>query len=66
MEKLGNVWRNWETCENIACATEMFLNFLTNIFASSEANFVCSTIFPEVGKQGNIDRNSHSKIMKGE
>ena len=34
----------------------MFLNFLGNIFASREANFVSTTMFPEVGKQGKIDR----------
>ena len=27
-----------------------------NIFASWQENFVSATIFPEVGKQGNIDR----------
>ena len=32
------------------------LNLLRNIFASWEANFVSATMFPEVGKQGNIDR----------
>ena len=34
----------------------MFLNFLGNIFASWEANFVSATMFSEVGKQGNIGR----------
>ena len=34
----------------------MFLNLCRNIFASWEANFVSATMFPEVGKQGNIDR----------
>ena len=34
----------------------MFLNLLGNIFASWGANFVCATVFPEVGKQGIIDR----------
>jgi hypothetical protein len=32
----------------------MFLNLLGNIFASLEANFVSATMFPRVGKQGNI------------
>ena len=41
---------------NIAFATKMFLNLLGNIFASWEANLVSATMFPEVGKQGNIDR----------
>ena len=33
---------------------QMFLNLLGNIFASREANFVSATMFPWVGKQGNI------------
>ena len=41
---------------NIVSATKMFLNLLGNIFASWEANFVSATMFPEVGRQGNIDR----------
>ena len=41
---------------NIVSATKMFLNFLGNIFASREANFVSTTMVPEVGKQGKIDR----------
>ena len=41
---------------NIVSATKMFLNLLGNIFASWETNFVSATVFPEVGKQGNIDR----------
>ena len=40
----------------IVSTTKMFLNLLGNIFASWEANFVSATMFPEVGKQGNIDR----------
>ena len=42
--------------ENIVSATKMFLNLLGNIFASWEANFVSATMFPEVGKQGKIDK----------
>ena len=42
--------------EHIVSATKMFPNLLGNIFASWEANFVFATMFPEVGKQGNIDR----------
>ena len=34
----------------------MFLNLSGNIFASQEANFVSATMFPGVGKQGNMDR----------
>ena len=41
---------------NIVLATKMFLNFLGDIFASWEANFVSATMFPDVGKQGNIHR----------
>ena len=33
---------------------QMFLNSLGNIFASREENFVSATMFPRVGKQGNI------------
>ena len=33
-----------------------FLNLSGNIFASQEANFVSATMFPGVGKQGNMDR----------
>ena len=39
---------------NNVSATEMFLNLLGNILAFWEANFVSATMFPEVGKQGNI------------
>ena len=41
---------------NIVSATKMFLNLLGKIFASWEANFVHATLFPEVGKHGNIGR----------
>ena len=41
----------------------MFLNFLENIFASWEANFISATMFPEVGKQGNIERK-HNVFAK--
>ena len=50
LETFENMW------ENIVFATKMFLNLLGNIFASGEANFLPATMFPEVGKQGNIDR----------
>ena len=49
-----------KTCEQtrklIVSKTKMFLNLLGNILASWEANFVSAPMFPEVGKQGNIDR----------
>ena len=41
---------------NIVSATKMFLNLLGNIFASWEANYISATMFPEVGKQGNVVR----------
>ena len=41
----------------------MFLNLLGNIVASWEANFVSATMFPEVDKQGNIDRK-HNVVAK--
>ena len=44
---------------NIVSATKMFLNLLGNIFASWEANFVSSTMFPRVGKLGNMDRKQN-------
>ena len=31
-------------------------NIFANIFASSKANFVSATMFPDVDKQGNVDR----------
>ena len=48
---------------NVVSTTKMFLNFLGNIFASQEANFVSATMFPEVGKQGNINRKDVSATM---
>ena len=40
-------------------ATKMFLNLFGNIFDSWEANFGSATMFPEVGKQGKIDRKHY-------
>ena len=40
--------------------TKMFLNLSGNIFASWQANFVSAAMFPEVGKQGNIDRKHNA------
>jgi hypothetical protein len=34
--------------------TSSVLNLVGNIFAFREANFVSATMFPRVGKQGNI------------
>ena len=57
-------WANHQTLGNNVSATkitlgkhEMFLNMIGNIFASREANFVSATMFPRVGKQGNICGN---------
>ena len=36
---------------------KMFLNLLRNIFASRETNIVSATMFPRVGKRGNIRGN---------
>ena len=40
-----------------------FLKLFGNIFASWEANFVFTTMFPEVGKHGNTDRK-HNVFAK--
>ena len=52
----GNIRTHMGKLGNIVSATKMFLNFLGNISASWEANFVFATLFTEVGKQGNIDK----------
>jgi hypothetical protein len=61
--KLGNivaetlfrhVSQSGQTLGNISEKHHMFLNLVGNIFASREANFVSATMFPRVGKQGNI------------
>ena len=55
LETFENLWA--VKLGNIVSATKMFLNLLGNIFASWEAiNFVYVTMFPEVSKQGNINR----------
>ena len=56
VSRVGNIWKHVGKLGNIVSATKMFLNLLGNIFASWEANFVSATMFPEVGKQGNINR----------
>ena len=63
----GNIWNRVGKLGNIVFATKMFLNFLGNIFGSWEANFVSATMFPEVGKQRNIDRkhNVFATIAQG-
>ena len=53
LETLENMWGK---PGNIVSATKTILNFFEIIFASWEANFVSTTMFPQVGKQGNIDR----------
>ena len=42
---------------DIVFARKIILNLLENIFAAWEANFAFTTMFLEVGKRGNIDRN---------
>jgi hypothetical protein len=37
----------------------MFLRLLGKIFASREANFLSATMFPGVGKLGNIDKKQN-------
>ena len=50
LETFENKWAN------LFPQHKKFLNLLRNIFASWEENFVSATMFPEVNKQGNIDR----------
>ena len=52
-EIFENIWANRKT---LFLKQKMFLNLFGNIFASWEAKFVSETMFPEVGKQGNIDK----------
>ena len=59
----GNIRKHVGKLGNIVSATKMFLNLLGNNFASWEANFVSATMFPEVGKQGNIDRKHVSATL---
>ena len=49
-----HVSKSGQTLGNISEKHQMFLNLLGNIFASREANFVSATMFPWVGKRGNI------------
>jgi hypothetical protein len=49
-QTLGNI----TVVRNIGNVSQMFLDSLGNIIASREANFVSATMFPWVGKQGNI------------
>ena len=52
----GNVWGHWETCRNKASTTTMFLNLSETFFLSwEEILFPHATMFPVVGKLGNID-----------
>ena len=55
-EKCFSSWKHAGKLGNIVSPTKMFLNLSGNIFASQEANFVSATMFPGVGKQGNMDR----------
>jgi hypothetical protein len=49
-----NVGKHLETLVRNIGKHQMFLNSIGNIFASREANFVSATMFPRVGKPGNI------------
>lgn len=40
---------------NITSATKLFLDLSENIFGSCQLNFVCASMFCDVGQQGNID-----------
>ena len=55
-EKCFSSWKHVGKLGNIVSATKMFLNLSGNIFSSQEANFISTTMFPGVGKQGNMDR----------
>ena len=56
VSRTGNAQKHVGKLGNIVSATKMFLNLLGNIFASWKANFFSATMFPEVGKQENNDR----------
>ena len=57
-QTLGNISeKHRETLVRNIGKHQMFLNLVGNIFASREANFVSATMFPRVGKQGNIRGN---------
>ena len=57
LETFKNVYK----LEDIAFATKMFLNMLGANLTSSK--FCFATMFPEVGKQGNINRKHVSVTM---
>ena len=63
VSRAGNISKHVGKLGNIVSATKMFLNLLGNIFASWEANFVSTTMFPEVGKLGNIREHNVSTTM---
>ena len=56
VSRAENTWKHVGERRNIVFAIKTFLNLLENIFTSWEANFVSATMFPELGKQGNIDK----------
>ena len=59
VSRAGNTRKHMGRLGNIVSATKMFLNLLRNILNSWEANFVSATMFTEVGRQGNIDRQNN-------
>ena len=54
----NNVSHAGNTCKHVGKSgnNKMFLNLFGNILASWDAIFVSATMFPEVGKQRNIDK----------
>ena len=53
VSRAGNTSKQVFKLGNIVPGTKMLVNFLGNIFASSEANFVSATTFPEVSEDEN-------------
>jgi hypothetical protein len=51
------VGKHWETLLRNIGKHHMFLKLVGNIFASREANFVSATMFPRMGKHGNMCGN---------
>ena len=56
VSRAGDIREHVGKLENIVSAAKMFLNLLGNIFAFYVANSMSTIMFPEVGKQENIDR----------
>ena len=52
----GQAKKHWKHIE-ISRASKMFLNLLTHIFASWEANFLSARMFPEVQNRETLIEN---------